>query len=92
VYRLSEDLGGRYALYLSTGLPGKSQPPHDHTTWAIIAGVEGVERNVFFKRGKTDDPLRDTLAVGRSVDVGSGTSVVLTPTDVHTIELIGEEP
>ena len=92
VYRLSEDLGGRYALYLSTGLPGKSQPPHDHTTWAIIAGVEGVERNVFFTRGKTDDPLRDTLAVGRSVDVGSGTSVVLTPTDVHTIELIGEEP
>ena len=68
VYRLSEDLGGRYALYLSTGLPGKSQPPHDHTTWAIIAGVEGVERNVFFTRGKTDDPLRDTLAVGRSVE------------------------
>src|SRR5256885_12717752 len=31
VYRLSEDLGGRYALYLSTGLPGKSQPPHDRS-------------------------------------------------------------
>ncbi|MDR0225519.1 MAG: sulfurtransferase [Burkholderiaceae bacterium] len=92
VYRLSEDAGGRYALYLSAGLPGKAQPPHDHTTWAIIAGVSGVERNVFFARGKTDDPLRDTLAAGHTADVGRGSSVVLSPTDVHTIELVGEQP
>lgn len=92
IYRLSEDAGGRYALYLSTGLPGKSQPPHDHTTWAIIAGVTGNERNVFFRRDKTPDATRDTLTAERSVDVTPGVSVVLSPTDVHTIELIGDEP
>jgi len=92
VYRLSEDAAGRYALYLSTGLPGKAQPPHDHTTWAIIAGVSGNERNVFFRRDKTADAARDTLTAERSVDVTSGVSVVLSPTDVHTIELIGDEP
>ena len=92
VYRLSEEQNGHYALYLSAGLPGKAQPPHDHTTWAIIAGVQGVERNVFFARGKTDDPLRDTLQAETTADVSSGSSVVLSPTDVHTIELIGDEP
>ena len=92
VFRLSEDVDGRYALYVSAGLPGKSQPPHDHTTWAIIAGVSGVERNQFFRREKTADPAQDALTVISSVDVQQGNSVVLEPADVHTIELIGDEP
>ena len=92
VYRLSEDLDGRYALYVSAGLPGKAQPPHDHTTWAIIAGITGNERNVFYRREATDDPARDRLTeTGRS-DVVSGSSVTLLPDDVHTIELVGNEP
>jgi len=92
VYRLAEDADGRYALYVSAGLPGKSQPPHDHTTWAIIAGVTGRERNVFFKREKTDDPVRDDLHRLSDSDVVAGSSVRLLPDEVHTIELIGDEP
>lgn len=92
VYRLSEDLDGRYALYVSAGLPGKAQPPHDHTTWAIIAGITGNERNVFYRREATDDATRDRLTeTGRS-DVVSGSSVTLLPDDVHTIELVGNDP
>ncbi len=91
VYRLAEDLDGRFALYVSAGLPGKAQPPHDHTTWAIIAGITGRERNNFFTRERTDDPARDTLREIDESDVVAGTSVTLLPDDVHTIELIGEE-
>ncbi len=92
VYRLSEEPGGRHALYVSAGLPGKAQPPHDHTTWAIIAGISGNERNVFYERSTTADPARDALAAGKTVDVVPGVSVQLSPTDVHTIELVGDEP
>ncbi|MDR6213775.1 rhodanese-like domain-containing protein [Paracidovorax wautersii] len=92
VYRLSEDPGGRYALYVSAGSPGKAQPPHDHTTWAMIAGVAGNERNVFYRRDTTADAARDALTAERTVDVVAGVSVVLSPTDVHTIELVGDEP
>lgn len=92
VYRLSEEPGGRHALYVSAGLPGKAQPPHDHTTWAIIAGISGNERNVFYDRAATADPARDALAAERTVDVVPGVSVQLSPTDVHTIELVGDEP
>ena len=91
VYRLAEDLDGRFALYVSAGLPGKAQPPHDHTTWAIIAGITGRERNNFFARERSDDPARDTLREIDESDVVAGTSVTLLPDDVHTIELIGEE-
>ncbi|EER62295.1 Rhodanese domain protein [Acidovorax delafieldii 2AN] len=90
VYRLSEDAGGRYALYVSAGLPGKAQPPHDHTTWAMIAGISGVERNVFYRRDTTADTARDALTAEKTVDVVPGVSVVLSPTDVHTIELVGD--
>jgi len=88
VYRLSEDADGGFALYLSAGLAGKAQPPHDHTTWAVIAGVEGNERNELYRREKTSDPARDALVHQRTVDVASGSAVVLLPDDVHTIELV----
>ncbi len=92
LYRLAEDADGAYALYLSLGEPGKAQPPHDHTTWAIIAGVSGLERNEVYARRRTDDPERDALEPVRRVDVGPGGSIVLGPGDVHTIELVGDEP
>lgn len=92
VFRLSETVDGRYALYASVGLPGKSAPAHDHTTWAIIAGVTGNERNVFFRREKSNDPTQDVLTETSTVDVVAGNSVVLEPHDVHTIELVGNEP
>ncbi|MBO9535574.1 rhodanese-like domain-containing protein [Herbaspirillum sp.] len=91
VYRLSEEADGGFALYLSAALPGKSVLPHDHTTWAIISGVQGVERNVFYRRDKTADPARDALTPERTVDVGLGNSVILGPDDVHTIELQGHQ-
>ena len=32
IYHLAEDPDGRFALYGSAGVPGKAQPPHNHTT------------------------------------------------------------
>src|SRR4026209_1208054 len=50
IYRLSEDPNHRFALYASAGGPGKKGLPHNHTTWAVIAGVHGEERNVVYDR------------------------------------------
>src|ERR1700749_5063752 len=46
IYRLAEDPDNRFALYASAGLEGKLVAPHNHTTWAVIAGVHGQEHNV----------------------------------------------
>lgn len=87
IYRLAEDVDGRHALYVSAGRPARAQPPHDHTTWALIAGIEGNEHNVLYSRHASDDPARDRLVRERAVDVVPGASVAIAPADVHTIEL-----
>lgn len=92
LFRLSEDLDGRYALYVSAGLPGKARPPHDHTTWALIAGVRGVERNALYRREHTADPDRDRLVHERTVDITPGETLAIASEQVHTIELVGDAP
>lgn len=93
IYCLSEDADNRFALYASAGAPGKYQPPHDHTTWAVIAGVYGDEHNKFFDR--TDDgsqPNHGTLAVRDEETVVRGKAVTLMPDDIHCIRVVSNEP
>src|SRR5258708_8874133 len=45
-YRLAEDPDHRFALYAAAGVPGRAAPPHNHTTWAVIAGVYGEDQHV----------------------------------------------
>lgn len=91
IYRLNEDPDHRFALYASTGVPGKGVHPHNHTTWAVIVGVHGDEHNVFYKR--TDDlrtPGKGTLAKTGEATVSPGTGVTLMPDDIHSIHVTGE--
>ena len=93
VFRLAEDGDRRFALYASAGTPGKAQPPHNHTTWAVIAGVFGDEHNVFYER--VDN--RATPGEGRirrtgELTVQRGNACAFLPDDFHTIEVTGGRP
>jgi rhodanese-related sulfurtransferase/predicted metal-dependent enzyme (double-stranded beta helix superfamily) len=91
IFHLAEDADGGFALYGSAGLPGAKQLPHDHTTWAVIAGVYGEEHNVFYRR--SDDgsvPGRGTLAPIGETTVRRGSACALMPDDFHTIETRGD--
>jgi len=93
IYRLSEDGDHRFALYASAGAPGKAQPPHDHTTWAVISGVYGEERNVFYRR--VDDgavPGRATLGETGGITVRRGNAVAFLPDEIHAIHVEGQKP
>ena len=86
VYRISEDSDHRYALYASVGAAGKSVPPHNHTTWAVIVGVYGDELNRFYER--TDDASKEgyaELEETGSFVVRHGNGVVFLPDDIHAI-------
>lgn len=88
IYHLAEDADGRFALYGSAGVPGKAQPPHDHTTWATIAGVYGDEHNVFYECPDRDQvPGEGTLRKREELTVRKGNACALMPTDFHTIEV-----
>lgn len=92
IYRLSEDDDHRFALYASIGMPGKGVKPHNHTTWAVIAGIAGDEINRYYER--TDDGSvtgEGTLRQFNEETVRYGTGVAFLPDDIHSIHVEGDE-
>jgi len=88
IYHLAEDPDGRLALYGSAGVPGKAQPPHNHTTWASIAGVYGDEHNVFYQRIDSGEiPGEGRLRFDRELTIRRGNACAMLPDDFHTIEV-----
>ncbi len=93
IYHLAEDADGAFAMYGSAAIPGGRQPPHNHTTWAVISGVRGEEHNVFYRR--SDDGAVDgvgALEKTHEDTVKRGNAVALMPEDFHTIQAMGERP
>jgi rhodanese-related sulfurtransferase/predicted metal-dependent enzyme (double-stranded beta helix superfamily) len=93
IYRLSEERDRRFALYASAGIAGKAQPPHNHTTWAVISGIYGDEHNVFYDR--TDNratPGAGRLARKGELTIRRGNACALMPDDFHTIEVVSAGP
>ncbi len=89
-YLLQEEPDGRFALYMLALNPGNSTKPHDHTTWAVVASVEGQELNRVYRR--VDDGSvegKAQLELVREVMVEPGTGIALMPEDIHSIHTTG---
>jgi predicted metal-dependent enzyme (double-stranded beta helix superfamily) len=86
LHLLHEEPDHTLAVFAVSWLPNRGAPPHNHGTWAVVVGVDGPERNVFFER--TDDGSRPGYAelkrIGeKSFDFGE---VLAMPTGtVHSI-------
>ncbi len=92
-YLLQEDEGGRFAIYLNALNPGNETRPHDHTTWAVIAAVEGQELNRVYRRlDDRGDPGFAKLVVDREVMVEPGHAIAFMPDDIHSIHTQGAVP
>ncbi len=86
VHLLHEEPDHTLAVFVAAWLPGRGAPPHNHGTWAVIAGVDGSETNVFWKR--LDDGTRPGYAeiVERSRQVfGPGEVVSFLPDSIHSV-------
>ncbi len=88
LYVLSEDADRRFALYVYRPKPGKETPPHNHTTWAVVAGIFGEEPNRTFERAAGPDG-RAVLRPLSEFTVGSGQAVAYLPDDFHSIHIGG---
>ncbi len=93
LYLLSEDQDGRFPLYLTCALPGGAVRPHNHGTWAVVAGLDGCEENRFFERiegGNEPGPAK--IALSETVQVRDGGSVAMLPDDIHSVATPGDIP
>jgi predicted metal-dependent enzyme (double-stranded beta helix superfamily) len=73
VHLLHEETDHTLAILAVSWLPNRGAPPHDHGTWAVIAGVDGPEKNEFFERadGRSRPGHAELRKVGEKVcDVG----------------------
>ena len=93
LFLLSEDEDGRFPLYLTCALPGGTVRPHNHGTWAVVAGLNGCEENRFFERveGGTE-PGAAKIALCKTIQVRDGESVAMLPDDIHSVATPGEIP
>lgn len=93
MYLITEDDDHRFALYLSTGVPGRSSPPHNHTTWAVIAGLDGEEENRVYER--VDDgsvPGKGEIREQSRFVLRTGDGIALMPDDIHSIHVVSDKP
>ncbi len=86
IYRIAEDDDHRFALYVQSARSALDTPAHNHTTWAVIAGIRGDELNRFWER-TADGGVAET---GQHV-VQQGSAVAFLPDDLHSIHVAGDD-
>ena len=92
MHALTEGADG-LTLYAVAAQGKSATPPHDHTTWAVVVGVEGEETNKLWRR--LDDgasPGRARLEQVDEMVVAPGTGVTLMPDDIHSIHRSSDAP
>ena len=77
---LHEEPDHTLAIFVVTMGPGESTPPHDHGTWAVIAGLEGRETNRWWKRATGDA----VIASGEE-NVDAGTILTVPAGAIHSV-------
>jgi len=86
IHVLHEEADGSLLVFVAAWLPGRGVAPHNHGTWAVVAGVDGDERNTFWER--EDDGSRPgyaKLRQAREQVFGAGDVLSLLPGAIHSV-------
>ena len=83
---LHEEPDHTLAIFAGSWLPGHGAPPHNHGAWAVVAGVDGAERNTFWVR--VDNGARPGHAEIRKQCeqvLGPGDVATFQPDSIHSV-------
>ncbi|MBF9032427.1 hypothetical protein HKCCE3408_18670 [Rhodobacterales bacterium HKCCE3408] len=86
LHLLHEEDNHDLAVFAIAWAPGLGVPPHNHKTWAVVAGIEGQEHETTYRR--LDDgsaPGFAELEATHAETLYPGTAVCCMPDDIHSV-------
>jgi predicted metal-dependent enzyme (double-stranded beta helix superfamily) len=92
LHLLHEESDHELAVFVIAWAPGKGLAPHNHKTWAVVAGIEGQEHETNYKR--IDDGLKKGFAELKKTHEETlypGKAVCCLPEDIHSVWNNGTE-
>lgn len=91
VLKLYEEPDFPLCVQIVSWLPGKVSAIHHHATWAVVALINGQEKNTFWQRtGEVEFPNR-VKQVDERILMG-GDILSFTSNVIHSVEALGDEP
>jgi predicted metal-dependent enzyme (double-stranded beta helix superfamily) len=85
-FLLHEEDDHSLAVLAVSWVPGKGVGPHDHGTWAIVVGVEGIEQNIRYKRlDDRSNPTYAELGIKEQSNAGPGDLVCIKNGGIHAV-------
>ena len=92
IHLLYEENNHDLAVFIVAWAPGRGLEPHNHKTWAVVAGIEGQEHEVNYKR--LDDGSKKGFADLQKTHEQTlypGKAVCCLPEDIHSVWNNGTE-
>ncbi len=88
---LYDEPGYPYTLQREIMLPGNSTFIHNHGTWAVVATLQGMQKNILWKPSPSlEYPNKIEKASEKIFQPGD--IVSFTTDAIHSVEAIGDEP
>lgn len=91
VHMLHEEDNHDLAVFVFAWAPNRGTRPHNHKTWAVVAGIEGQEHEVNYNR--RDDGSREGFAdLEKTFEetLFPGTVAACMPDDIHSVWNTGD--
>ena len=88
---LNEEPDHSFLVETVAWLPGRGVAPHDHQTWGVVVGIDGMELNINWRRlDDGSNPKFAELEVAEEQQISNGDLVPILPDDIHSVRNEGE--
>jgi len=85
-FLLHEEEDHSLAVLAVSWTPGMGVGPHDHGTWAVVVGVDGIERNIRYQRlDDRSNPDYAELEIKGESRAGPGDLVCIKKSGIHSV-------
>ncbi|MEL6319398.1 MAG: cupin, partial [Cyanobacteria bacterium J06626_14] len=91
ILSLYDEIGYPLTVQVETLLPGAISSVHNHGTWAIVAILQGQEKNTLWRQ-IPESKFPEKIIRVEEKNLAYGDVISFTPEAIHSIQAVGEKP